>query len=99
MLRTRVGYLERELRARDALITELRSSSLGARGGRGGSDSLVAQLKALQVRYWGCGAGGGQGRARGRGAEVRVLAKSQLLHNTMSVMTRMRGRPTGRTTG
>ncbi len=68
-----MGYLERELRARDALITELRSGSLGARGGRGGSDGLVAQLKALQVRQWGCGAGAGLGRrvdqgARGTGA-------------------------------
>ncbi len=41
-------FLERELRSRDALITDLRSSSIGRGAGRQG-DNLIAQLKSLQV--------------------------------------------------
>ncbi|EFJ49183.1 hypothetical protein VOLCADRAFT_90061, partial [Volvox carteri f. nagariensis] len=45
-LQTRVQFLERELRSRDALITELRSSGV-PRGSRQ-ADALVQQLKSLQ---------------------------------------------------
>ena len=55
--RTRVAFLERELRSRDALITDLRSNSVN-RGGSRQVDNLVNQLKALQVRTAGGGAAG-----------------------------------------